>query len=143
VTVANRSREAFEKPKRTSRHPKPPSKGDAKLWHLQIGHLGLLSLHYLRRNTIGARLQGPKTTECQYCVQAKIKRQISRAAPNRTISKPLTKIHIDWTDLAEAYAGYVRVIFITDAYSGRTFPYFMTSHDEETETLQILKDFVP
>jgi hypothetical protein len=94
-------------------------------------------------NTIGARLQGPKTTECQYYAQAKIKHQISRAVPNRTISKPLTEIHIDWTDLAEAYASYVRVMFITDAYSGRTFPYFMTSHGEETETLRVLKNFVP
>jgi hypothetical protein len=107
-----------------------------------MGYLGLLSLHHLGRNTIGARLQGPKTTECQHYAQAKIKRQISRAAPNRTISKPLTEIHIDWTDLAKAYAGYVRVIFITDAYSGKTFPYFMTSHGKETETLWVLKDFV-
>jgi hypothetical protein len=133
VTVANRSREAVRKPKRTSRHPKPPSKSDAKLWHLQMGHPGPLSLHHLGRNTIRARLQGPKTTECQHCAQAKIKRQISRAAPNRTISKPLTEIHIDWTNLAEAYAGYVRVTFITDVYSGRTFPYFMMSHGEETD----------
>jgi hypothetical protein len=108
-----------------------------------MGHPGPLSLYHLGRNTIGARLQGPKTTEYQHCTQVKIKRQILRAAPNRTISKPITEIHIDWTDLAEAYAGYVRVMFITDVYSGRTFPYFMTSHGEETETLRVLKDFVP
>ena len=143
VTVANRSLKAVGKLKRISRHPKLPSKGDAKLWHLRMGHPGPLSLHHLGRNTIRARLQGPKTTECKYCAQAKIKRQISRAALNRTISKPLTEIHIDWTDLAEAYAGYVRVMFITDTYSGRTFPYFMTSHGKETETLRVLKDFVP
>ena len=34
-------------------------------------------------------------------------------------------------------------MFITDIYSGRTFPYFMTSHGEEGETLQDLKDFIP
>ena len=34
-------------------------------------------------------------------------------------------------------------MFIYDSYSGRSFPYFMTSHGEEKETLRILKDFIP
>ena len=45
--------------------------------------------------------------------------------------------------MAEAYAGFVQIMFITDSYSGRSFPYFMTSYREEKETLWVLKDFVP
>jgi len=35
------------------------------------------------------------------------------------------EIHVDWTDLEEAYDGYVRVMFFTDAASGLVTPYFM------------------
>src|SRR5712664_3721173 len=34
-------------------------------------------------------------------------------------------------------------MFIHDSFSGRPFPYFMTTHGEERETLRILKDFIP
>jgi hypothetical protein len=34
-------------------------------------------------------------------------------------------------------------MFIHDAFSGRSFPYFMTTHGEEKETLRVLKDFIP
>lgn len=108
-----------------------------------MGHPGPLSLHHLGINAMGVKLQGPKTTECQHCAQAKIKRQISRVPPDRTIDLPLSELHIDWTDFEEAHAGFVRVMFIHDAYSGRAFPYFMTTHGEEKETLRILKDFIP
>jgi len=92
---------------------------------------------------MGVKLRGPKTTECQYCSQAKIKRQISRTPPDRVIDKPFIELHIDWTDFAEAHTGFVRVMFIHDAFSGRSFPYFMTTHGEERETLRILKDLIP
>jgi len=31
----------------TSRDPRPDSKGDARLWHLRLGHPGPMSLHKL------------------------------------------------------------------------------------------------
>lgn len=127
----------------TSRHPRPASKADAKLWHLRMGHPGPLSLHYLGVNAMGVNLRGPKTTECQHCAQAKIKRQISRTPADRIIDKPFDELHIDWTDFKEASAGFVRVMFIHDSYSGRSFSYFMTTHGEEKETLRVLKDFIP
>jgi len=92
---------------------------------------------------MGVNLRGPKTTECQHCSQTKIKRQISRTPPDRVIDKPCVELHIDWTDFKQARAGFVRVMFIHDAFSGRSFPYFMTTHGEERETLRILKDFIP
>jgi len=92
---------------------------------------------------MGVNIRGPKTTECQHCAQAKIKRQISRTPPDRVIDKPFIELHIDWTDFEEAHAGFVRVMFIHDSYSGRSFPYFMTTHGEEKETLRVLKDFIP
>ena len=94
-------------------------------------------------NAVRVKLQGLKTTQCQHCAQAKIKRQILRVPPNRIPSKPLSKLHIDWTDLAEAHAGFVRVMFIHDGFTGRSFPYFMATHGKEKETLRILKDFIP
>jgi Pol polyprotein len=50
----------------TSRDPRPDSKGDAKLWHLRLGHPGPMSLHQLGVNALGVKLNGPKTTECQH-----------------------------------------------------------------------------
>jgi hypothetical protein len=127
----------------TSRHPRPASKGDAKHWHLRMGHPGPLSLHHLGIRAMGVNIRGPKTTECQHCAQAKIKRQISRTPPDRVIDKPFIELHIDWTDFEEARDGFVRVMFIHDLYSGGSFPYFMTTHGEEKETLRVLKDFIP
>jgi len=101
-----------------------------------------MSLHHLGINALGVKLQGPKTTECQHCSLAKIKRQVSRRFSERKIDKPYLDLHIDWTDLKEAHAGFVRVMLIHDTFSGRTCPYFMTTHGEEKETLRVLKDFI-
>ena len=71
-----------------------------------------------------------------------MRRQISRRRPIReTRDKPFEEIWIDWTDLSEDYEGFIRVMFITDAYSGMTFPYFMTTHGTGKENSRILQDF--
>ncbi len=128
--------------KATSRQPRPASKGDGALWHARMGHPGPMSLHKLGANSLGVILRGPSTTECEFCSQAKIRRQISRRPPDRKVTKPCQEIHIDWTDLETAYEGFVRIMFITDRYSGMVFPYFMSTHGEEKENLRVLKDFV-
>jgi hypothetical protein len=61
---------------------------------------------------------------------------------NQIIDKLLTKLYIDWTNMAETYANFVQVMFITDSYLGRSFPYFMMSYGEERETLWVLRDFI-
>ena len=93
-------------------------------------------------NCYGARLQGPSTVQCQACAQGKIRRQISRRRPDRPRDKPFEEIWIDWSDLAEDHDGYIRVMLITDAYSGMVFPYFMTTHGTGKENKRILCDFI-
>ena len=61
----------------TSRDPRPDSKAKAWLWHLRMGHPGPMSLHHLKKRAIGAKIVGPKTTQCEDCARAKIKRQNS------------------------------------------------------------------
>jgi hypothetical protein len=92
---------------------------------------------------LGAKLQGPCTTEYADYVLAKITKQISRRASERpVVSKLCYKVHIDWTDLEEDHQGYLRVMFITCRWTGIVFPYFMTTHSTEQENLWVLKDFV-
>jgi hypothetical protein len=47
------------------------------------------------------------------------------------------EIHVDWTDLEQAYDGYVRVMFFTDAASG-----LVTTYGTKKENLAALKDYV-
>ena len=101
-----------------------------------------MSLLKLGSNSLGVALRGPKTTECQFYSQAKIQKQISRRPPGREIEWPCQEIHIDWTDLETSYDGFVRIMFITDRFSGMVFSYFMSTHGQEKENLRILKDFV-
>jgi len=127
----------------TSRHPRPKLKGSAELWHYRMGHPGPEALKHLGINALGVKLNGPSTTKCRDCALAKIRRQTSRRSPDREANKPLTELHINWTDLTEAHAGYVRVMYIHDRFSGRSFPYFMKTHGTEAENLRVLKDFIP
>ena len=122
--------------------PRPASKGDGALWHARMGHPGPMSLHMLGKHALGVALRGPSTTQCRVCSLAKIEKQISRRPSDRRASRPCQELHIDWTDLKETYDGFVRVMFITDRFSGMVFPYFMSTHGTENENLRILKDFV-
>jgi transposase InsO family protein len=128
--------------RKTSRDPRPAASGDADLWHRRMGHIGPMALLKLGTQTLGVRLKGPSTAQCSQCAVAKIKRQVSRRPPNRKIDTPGQEIHVDWTDLAETYDGYVRIMFMTDACSGQVTPYFMSTHGQEKENLRALKDYI-
>jgi hypothetical protein len=131
-------------PKRriTSRDPRPPKKGDGMLWHQRLGHAGPMAVHKLGQNSLGVKLTGPSIVQCSSCSLAKIKKQEARRPPMRDRSIPGREIHIDWTDLEEAYDGYVRIMFFTDAASGLVTPYFMLTFGTEKENLAALKDYV-
>lgn len=107
-----------------------------------MGHIGPAPLYKLGKQALGVRLNGPTTVQCEACAMAKIKRQVSRRPPDRAIGAPGQEIHIDWTDLSQAHNGYVRVIFITDRFSGLITPYFMSTHGQERENLRVLKDYI-
>ncbi|KID82365.1 polyprotein [Metarhizium guizhouense ARSEF 977] len=126
--------------RRTSRDPRPDAIADGTLWHRRLGHPSPKAIEHLGKRCLGAWLRGPKTVECDHCGQGKMRRQISRR-PSRP-DKPFEEIWIDWTDLSEDYQGYSRVMFITDAYSGLVFPYFLQSHGLGRENRRILRDFL-
>ncbi|KAM4066305.1 integrase core domain-containing protein [Hirsutella rhossiliensis] len=69
-------------------------------------------------------------------------RQIARRPPTRTRDQPCQELWIDWTDLDPNFEDYVRIMFVTDAYSGMVFPYFMRTHGSDQESLAVLRDFV-
>jgi Reverse transcriptase (RNA-dependent DNA polymerase)/GAG-pre-integrase domain len=126
----------------TTKDPRPPKKGDGKLWHCRLGHAGPMAIHKLGENSLGVKLTGPSTVQCSHCSLAKIKRQEARRSPMRNRTIPGLEVHIDWTDLEEAYDGYVRTMFATDAASGLVTPYFMSTHGTERENFAALRDYI-
>uniref|UniRef100_A0A1Y1LVI6 Integrase catalytic domain-containing protein n=1 Tax=Photinus pyralis TaxID=7054 RepID=A0A1Y1LVI6_PHOPY len=126
--------------RRTSRDQRATAIADGTLWHNRLGHPSPKTLEQLGKKCLGVRLKGPKTAECDHCGRGKMHRQISRTQPIRP-NKPFEEVWVDWTDLTEDYQGYVRVMFITDAYSGLVFPYFLKSHGLGKENRRVLRDF--
>ena len=49
--------------------------GNGNLWHRRLGHIGSDLLSHLARETLGVRLQAPRTAECDDCALAKITRK--------------------------------------------------------------------
>ncbi|XP_044715296.1 GAG-pre-integrase domain-containing protein [Hirsutella rhossiliensis] len=134
VFQATKSRRAGTK------DPRPASQGDGNLWHARLGHPGPLALHKLGLRN-GVRIKGPKTVECEFCAQGKARKQISRRPPDRERNSPCHEIWIDWTDLSADHEDFVRVMFITDAFTGMVFPYFMRTYQEK-HNWAVLRDFV-
>ncbi|KAM4055458.1 GAG-pre-integrase domain-containing protein [Hirsutella rhossiliensis] len=126
--------------RRGSRDPRPTATASADLWHARLGHPGPQSLQKLGQRK-GVHIRGPKTAECEHCAQGRAYRQVSRRPPFRERDTPCSEIWIDWTDLTPDFEGYVRVMFITDAYSGMVFPYFMRTYREK-HNWAALRDFI-
>lgn len=125
----------------TSKDLRPDASGDGWMWHARLGHPSPMTLHKLEA-VKGVKLKGPKTVDCPVCSQAKMRQQISRRPVDRENEGiPGHEAWIDWTDLTEDYDGFVRVMFITDAWSSLTVPYFMKTR-EQTEHFRALKDYV-
>lgn len=93
----------------------------------------------LGRTCLGVRPKGSPTDKCEHCSRGKSHRQVSRRKPDTKQDKPGYEL---WTDLPPSYQNFARVMFITDAYSGMVFPYFMRTQGKADETKLALRDFV-
>ena len=52
----------------------------------------------------------------------------------------MQELHIDWTDFPRVLDGFIKVMLVTDCFTGLILPYFMTTSAGETENLRVLKD---
>src|SRR5208283_993172 len=55
-----------------------PQSGDALRWHLRLGHPGPQALEHLVNSSLGVRIKGITTVECDTCGTSKAKRKIRR-----------------------------------------------------------------
>ena len=102
----------------SSRNPRPPREADAYRWHLRMGHLGKEALERLVSSVYGVKIKGPLTINCQACLQAKAKQQISRRPSGRMAPRPLWRIRFDIFELERAYNQMRYALVIQDEFSG-------------------------
>ncbi|KAM4063625.1 reverse transcriptase (RNA-dependent DNA polymerase) [Hirsutella rhossiliensis] len=88
----------------------------------------------------GVRIKGQRLWSAN-SVLREGQKQISRRPPDRERNRPCHEIWIDWTDLSADHEDFVRVMFITDAFTGMVFPYFMRTYQEK-HNWAVLRDFV-
>jgi hypothetical protein len=110
-----------------------PRKAEAWLWHLRLGHTGPKALEHLVNSSEGVRIKGPTTTQCDSCAQAKMKRQIQRAARRLDDFKPGEKIALDFHDFEEDPEHYSSLMLLTDRVSGYMWDYYL--QDRTTESI--------
>jgi hypothetical protein len=87
----------------SSTTPKLPREADAYRWYLRMGYLGKEALERLISNVYGIKIRGSLTFNCQPCLQAKAKRQISRRQPGRISPRPFWRIRFNIFKLERAY----------------------------------------
>ena len=133
---------------RQSRTTRQPAWASSILWHRRMGHIGPAALSHLGNQTLGVKIRGPSTSQCQDCALAKIIQQISRRPDPNKSTRPFQRVHIDWFDLQEGWDGYQgdgrivrRCVLITCEATGIVLGYF-TNSSREDENLPILKDTV-
>jgi GAG-pre-integrase domain len=91
---------------RQTRGTRQPAWASSALWHKRMGHIGPAALSQLGKQTLGVKIRGPSTSQCQDCALAKITRQISRRPDPNKSTRPFHQVHIDWSDLDEGWDGY-------------------------------------
>ncbi|KJZ69437.1 hypothetical protein HIM_11166 [Hirsutella minnesotensis 3608] len=124
----------------SSTQPRPESAAEATIWHKRLGHLGSEALQRLVQQTIGAKVQGPITVECEDCATSKAKRIISRRSPQRKASRPFWRIYIDVFTLKVGYNGKRCVMLIKDDYTNMIYIYLLDDQTKES-VLSALKSF--
>jgi hypothetical protein len=144
-SFSNEQRKRFTQQTRGTRQPAWAS---SALWHKRMGHIGPAALSQLGKQTLGVKIRGPSTSQCQDCALAKITRQISRRPDPNKSTRPFHQVHIDWSDLDEGWDGYQsdgrivrRCLHITCEATGNVITYFTTCSRED-ENLPIIQDAV-
>ena len=110
-----------------------PRRAEAWLWHLRLGHPGPKALEHLVNSSEGVRIKGPTTTQCDSCAQAKMKRQIQRAARRLNDFKPGEKIALDFHDFEEDPDGYSSLMLLIDRVSGYMWDFYL--QDRTTDSI--------
>ena len=108
-----------------------PSKATAMQWHRRLGHPGPRTLEHLMNSTLGVRIKGPLTVECDICALTKIKRQEHHEA-RKPSAIPRDRISINFHDFPKGISGYTSYAIITDRCTGFIWDYYFANRQEES-----------
>ena len=93
-------------------------------WHQRLGHPGPGSLEHLVNCSLGVKLRGPTTVECDACGVSKIKRQIRRQ-PRYLLEGPGERLAIDFHDFEKGQGDYTSLMLITDRWAGLIWDFYL------------------
>jgi hypothetical protein len=106
-------------------------KADAMKWHLRLGHPGPMAMEHLVNLTLGVRIKGPTTVQCDGCGLGKMKR-IIRRAPREADEGPGERLAIDLHPFEQGYGMYSHLLLATDRWSGYTWDFYLQKSNSET-----------
>lgn len=113
---------------------RPPSQGDAMTWHLRLGHPGPRVLEHLVGHSVGAKIKGITTVECDGCGLAKAKR-LPRRAPRSTHNPeelgPGDRIALDFHEFQAPGQKYRYLLLATDRFSGFVWDYYTETREAQ------------
>lgn len=106
-----------------------------RLWHRRLGHLGKQSMKMLRDGLATGIVfdDSDVTNDCIPCAQGKMCRKPFPKQSNR--AKPTEKLELILSDVSgpkevPSWQGYVFYVTFTDAFTRKTFIYFMKNKSE-------------
>lgn len=84
----------------------PDSWADAKTWHRRMGHIGPDALASLSQESLGVKIRGPTTAECDDSALAKITENPFLQPARNKATRPFHRVAVDAHDLSEGWDGY-------------------------------------
>lgn len=79
---------------------------NSELWHARLGHPGPEAMEKLTEHTLGCKVKGPTTVQCDHCAFAKAVERPSRRPINAIPTQPFHTMRMDWFDLKKGWDGY-------------------------------------
>lgn len=121
---------------------KRPQRAPAMLWHLRLGHPGPQVIEHLTSRSLGVRIKGPTTAQCEDCGVSKIKRQIRRTRryERKDPIQPFERLAIDFHDIEEDPQGFNSLVLVTERTSGYMWDFYLT--DRKSKTLIDLLTYI-